>query len=344
MKINRIIFAAKERVEIETVEQEIKLGPNQVLIESVRSMVSPGTELAALRQNHTRSNIPNPPAWLCYPSVPGYLMVGTVVDKGAAVKAYNIGDRVVGEGGGCWNTHASHVVMSDDEKWLVKLPAGVSWEEGVTAKLGSITMYGLRVLHHEYGENVAVLGLGLIGQIAVRLCSLGGFGHVVGSDPLPQRRKVAQLAPHVTVTTPEEIVAAGQGEAAGLKDGYDNVIEASGHPKAFIQATEIARIRGRISVVSAPHLPVELKLYDKVMNKSLQILGAHGSSMAINLTARDRWNEMRQKQLYLQLIAAKRIDVNPLLTHQVPYTQAPAMYRGLMEQPAEYMGVVFQWK
>jgi threonine dehydrogenase-like Zn-dependent dehydrogenase len=307
-------------------------------------MVSPGTELAALRGTHTRSNIPNPPSWLCYPSVPGYLMVGEIVDKGSAVKGYAIGDRVVGEGVGCWNSHVSHVVMGDDEKWLVKLPAGLSWDEGVTAKLGSITMYGLRVLHHEFGENVAVLGLGLIGQLAVRFCGLAGFGKVVGADPLAERRRVAALAPHVTVTTPEEIAGALASEAAGLNDGYDNVIEASGHPKAFLQATEIARLRGRISVVSAPHVPVELKLYDKVMNRSLQIFGAHGSSMAANLTARDRWNEMRQKKLYLQYLAEKRMDVKPLLTHVVPYTEAPAMYRGLMEKPAEHMGVVFKWR
>ncbi len=344
MRINRIVFAARDRVEVDSINQDIALGPNQVLIESARSMISPGTELAALRGTHTRSHIPNPPAWLCYPSVPGYLMVGTIVDQGPAVKGFRVGDRVIGEGGGCWNSHCSHVVMGDDEKWLVKVPEGLTWEQAVTAKLGSIAMYGLRVLHHEYGENVAVLGLGLIGQITVRLCGLAGFGLVVGSDPVPERRRIASLAPQVTVVTPSAVADAWRGEAAGLHDGYDNVIEASGHPKAFLQACEIARLHGRISIVSAPHMPVELQLYDRVMNRSLQIFGAHGSSMAIALTARDRWNERRQKLLFLDLIARGQLDVLPLLTHHLPYSSAPEVYRGLIEKPSDYLGVVFRWQ
>ena len=110
MKVNRIIFAARDQVATETVILDLTPGPHQVLIKTQLTMVSQGTELAGLRGTHTRSNIPNPPAWLCYPSVPGYLQVGTVEAVGKDVTGYAVGDRVIGEGGCCWNSHALSLI------------------------------------------------------------------------------------------------------------------------------------------------------------------------------------------------------------------------------------------
>lgn len=343
MKVSRIVFAERNRVGVDAVEVDLAVGPGQVLVETSKSMVSQGTELAALTETHARSQEADRPAWLRFPSVPGYLMVGKVVACGSQVKALAVGDRIIAEGKGCWNSHVSHAVC-DVSDWLNKVPDGVTDEEAVMSKLASVAMYGVRVLEAEFGETVAVFGLGVVGQLAIRYCSVAAFRRIVAVDPLPKRREVAARVPGVTVVTPEDPAVGPDLWGRSRTEGFDNVIEASGHPAAFKQALKVARILGKIAIPSAPHKPVEIRLYDDVMNKSLKIRGAHGSSQPGSPTPLDRWSEPRQKDLFFQLVAAKRIEVASLISHRVSYREAPAIYKGLLEKPGDYLGVVFDWK
>lgn len=343
MKTGRIVFAERNRVTTDTVETDLTVGPGQVLVETTRSMVSQGTELAALTETHSRSQEAERPAWLRFPSVPGYLMVGQVVQCGAGVKVLAAGDRVIAEGKGCWNSHVSHMVC-DVSDWLNKIPDGVTDDEAVMSKLASVAMYGVRVLEAEFGENVVVFGLGVVGQLATRFCSVGGFRRVVAVDPLANRRTIAQRVPGVTVVTPDDPRVGEAMWGRSKTEGFDNVIEASGHPAAFKQALKVARILGKIAIPSAPHHPVEVKLYEDIMVKSLRIHGAHGSSQPGKPTHLDRWYEPRQKELFFQLVAEKRIEVASIISHRVSWKEAPAVYRGLLEKPGDYLGVVFEWK
>ena len=103
MKTKRVVFAALNRVDVEEADFSATLAPKQMLVKTARSMVSQGTELAALTGTHSRAKDANPPAWLKFPSVPGYLAVGEVVELGSEVKTFAMGDRVIVEGDGCWN-------------------------------------------------------------------------------------------------------------------------------------------------------------------------------------------------------------------------------------------------
>jgi 2-desacetyl-2-hydroxyethyl bacteriochlorophyllide A dehydrogenase len=335
MKVNRIIFAARDQVATETVELDMTPGPHQVLIKTQLTMVSQGTELAGLRGTHTRSNIPNPPAWLCYPSVPGYLQVGTVEAVGKDVTGYAVGDRVIGEGGGCWNSHASHLLCGDDPRWLVKVPKGVSDQAAVITKMGSIALHGVRTTEPVIGQSCAVIGLGVIGQLVSRLAVLSGM-RVVATDIVPSRRAMAAKAPNLTVVAPEDL-------AAGDPDGYEHVIEASGSAKGFQVACQIARRLAKVAIISAPHMPVEVRLYEHIVNKSLHIMGAHGSATTGDVTCLDRWTERRQKEFYLRMVAEGRLDPLPLITSTQPWTDAPKVYKALIDNPAEHVGVVFTW-
>ncbi len=342
MKIRRVVFAGLNRVEVDEVETDVTPASKQMVVRTVCSMVSQGTELAALTGTHSRAKDANPPAWLKFPSVPGYLAVGEVVEIGSEVKTFAAGDRVIVEGNGCWNSHASTIVAWESE-WVTKIPAGVAYDEAVMSKLASVAMYGVRILHHEFGETVAIFGLGVVGQLAARFCSLAGFREVVAADPIGSRREVAATVPGVTVVAPDDARVGEAMAARSRTDGYDNVIEASGHPSGFAQALNVARIRGKIAVPSAPHQFVPIRLYDQVMHKSLQILGAHGSSQPSKPTVCDQWTEPRQKEWFLQLVARKRIEVKSIVSHRLSWSDAPAAYAGLLERPAEYLGVVFEW-
>lgn len=343
METMQIQFTAKNKVEVRKSEIHSSPNPTQVLIETAVSMVSPGTELAALSGTHSKSNIENRPAWLSYPSIPGYLATGTVVETGSAVRSYKKGDRVVCEGPGVWNSHSSHLIMEESDFRLVPVADGVSFEEAVFTKMGSIAMTGIRVCKPELGDSIAVMGLGLVGQIATRLAALTGPGRLFAVDPMTERRRLCEGLPGVIPVTPDDMRLRCCPGATELLGGIDHVIEASGHPSAFITACEIARIRGKIAVLSSPHKHFEIRLYDHIHSKGLQILGAHGFVLANPVNASDGWSDGRQRRLFMQLLSEKRISVKPLISHKVDFSRAPEIYQGMISKPSDYLGAQLYW-
>jgi 2-desacetyl-2-hydroxyethyl bacteriochlorophyllide A dehydrogenase len=343
MQIQKIVFAHRGVVRVETTTLERSLQPTEVLIETACSLVSAGTELAALSGTHSKSDSKDPPAWLRFPSVPGYLACGRIVEAGADVMGPGVGQRVVAEGPGVWNSHCSHLIMEAADEKLVPIPERVCFEEAVTTKLGSIAMTALRVLKPQLGDSIAVMGLGLVGQMAARLSLVAGAGRVVGVDPVALRRAVVSRVHGIEAIAPGDPLLAGLANPLDGPSGFDHVIEASGHPEAFLQACRIARTRGKIAILSSPHRFVNIRLYDHIHSKGLQILGAHGSILSRVADANDPWTDGRQRRLFMRLLAEKRIDVSGLITHRAGYEQAPQMYRGLLERPEEYLGVLFHW-
>jgi len=343
MQVDRIVFAGRGIVEIESGTIDTPLQPREVRIETTCSLVSAGTELAVLSGSHSKSGTKDPPAWLRFPSVPGYLVCGRVVEVGTKVTQVQVGQRVVAEGAGVWNSHCSHLVMDSTDYKLVPIAEGVSDEEAVTTKLGSIAMTAPRVLHPQFGDTVVVFGLGLVGQIVARLAVLAGAGRVIAVDSLPERREIVSCSPGILAVEPGDPVLSTQGRTRDRLSGFDHVIEASGHPDAFLQACEIARVRGKIAVLSSPHKTLSLRLYDHIHSKGLQILGAHGSVLPAQAEVGDRWTDGVQRRFFMQLLAERRIDVKPLITHRAPFSRAAEMYRGLKEDPRHYLGVLFYW-
>jgi 2-desacetyl-2-hydroxyethyl bacteriochlorophyllide A dehydrogenase len=342
MKIKQVVFSAKNRVEIQEKVLDQKLEPNQALIQTACSMVSPGTELAALTSTHSKSNLKNKPGWLDYPSVPGYLVCGKIIDKGKGVKHLKKGDRIVGEGAGVWNSHVSHLVMDAGDPKIVPIANNVTYEEAVTTKMGSIAMTGPRVVHPRFGDTVVVMGLGIVGQIAAQLSMLAGAGTVIGVDPILKRRQAAEKFKGIKAEPPgsKRLKTFVPGDRLS---GFHHIIEASGHPAAFLQACEMARIRGKIAVLSSPHKSFEIRLYDHIHSKGLQVLGAHGFVLPFAPEVNDTWTDAAQRRFFMQLLSEKRVDVKPMITHRIKYDNAPEVYKGLTKAPAKYLGVIFLW-
>ena len=343
MQVDRVVFSGRGIVEIGQGTIEAALKPREVLIESTCSLVSAGTELAALWGIHSRSDAEDAPAWLRYPSVPGYLVCGRIREAGEEVTEFRVGQRVVGEGPGVWNSHCSHLVMNASDEKLVPVADGVTDEEAVTTKLGSIAMTALRVLQPQFGDTIVVFGLGLVGQIASRLAVLAGAGMVIATDPLPERRRIVAHSPGIRALNPDDPLVCTPVRPGDRLAGFDLAIEASGHPAAFLRACEIVRVRGKIAVLSSPHKEFSLRLYDNIHSKGLQILGAHGSVLPTEADIADRWTDGRQRRFFMRLLSEKRIDVKPLISHRVPFTRAPEMYRELRENAGHHLGILFYW-
>lgn len=212
MRAKQIFFPEQGRVAFETVELP-GVGDNQVMVETIASVISPGTELAWLH------NLPNTPGQ--YPMRIAYCSCGRVVKKGSAVENLSEGQRVAYEG-----LHATALVL--DAEQCVPVPERVTSEEAACFSPIAIALQAVRKIQVNLGDSAAVLGLGLIGNICGQLARLCGALNVVGIDPVEWKQELA--------------VACGYDCAAGsvkealekscVDEGFEVVIEASGAPIA----------------------------------------------------------------------------------------------------------------
>ena len=188
---------------------EPMLQPHHVLIRPVYSLISSGTETASIHQCSLLKEVADNPShlekiWAAMQSMGvgrtlaevrakfgeyaalGYAGAGLVVDKHATVRGLEVGDRVAygGEGTG----HAEVVLVG--RNLAVKVPGAVSFEQASFATLGSIALNAVRIAEISLGEVVAVIGLGLVGQLVAQLVRLQG-GVVVGMDLRQERVDLA---------------------------------------------------------------------------------------------------------------------------------------------------------
>src|SRR5207237_2351377 len=161
-----------------------------VLVATEVSAVSAGTELAVYTGTHQWLKDPSLPEWK-FPFRPGYSAAGTVVAVGPAVTGWRPGDRVSYPG-----NHASHelLTLGHERGRLWKLPAKLDFEK---ASVACISRYGLGASIRAgltLGRSFAVLGLGIIGQFALRCALAAGCHPVVGIDGVKMRRDAATAA------------------------------------------------------------------------------------------------------------------------------------------------------
>src|SRR5256714_5250353 len=164
--------------------------PNQILVQTEVSAVSAGTELAVYTGTHQWLKDPNLPDWK-FPFRSGYSAAGTIVAVGKDIQGWQPGDRVSYPG-----NHASHELLTvghERGRWW-KLPAKLEFDK---AALAVIARYGLGASIRAgltLGRSAAVLGLGVIGQFALRCLIAAGANPVVGIDAVRMRREAALAA------------------------------------------------------------------------------------------------------------------------------------------------------
>ena len=246
---------------------------------------------------------------LAQPIPLGYCHVGEVLDAGQ-VPGFAVGDRVVSN-----SPHAE--VVSADPAFSARVPAAVSSEHAVFTPLAAIALQGLRLVDARRGETVVVMGLGLIGQLAVRLLRARGV-LVVGVDPDEAKRAVAAQAGAI-------IPDGTTGLSALLPAGAAGVLITASTPsdEPVNLAARLCRRRGRVVLVGVTGLA--LNRADFYQNEvSFQVSRSYGSAdPADPSSARANFDEV------LALMAAGSLEVSPLLTSAHPFGEAPQIYDDL---------------
>jgi len=275
----------------------------------------------------------------------GYSGAGIAVEVGSRVDGIKPGDPVAYAGQG----HAEYICAA--KNLCVRIPAGVPAREAAFVALGSIALQAVRRTEVQVGEVIAVLGMGLVGQLVSQILRASG-ARVIGTDVMPERLDLARkLGLEHGVATGEHLTDELMQYTGGI--GADRVVicASTSSSEVIEQAVAIARDRARIVVVGMVGLNVPCedfyrKELDLVISRSY---GPGRYDPEYEEQGRDypigyvRWTEQRNMQEFLRLVQAGEIDVKPLISHEFDLSQADRGYEVLTERPQEALAVVLRY-
>ena len=326
-------------------------GPSRVLVQTHSSVISSGTErmllefgrasmLGKARQQPDKFKqtieklstdgllvtIDAVRSKLEQPLELGYCNAGTVVEVGSAVSRFRVGERVA-----CNGPHAEFV--SVPQNLCVPLAEGVDFESGCFAPIGAVAIQSIRLVAPSLGETVAVIGLGLVGQLAVQLLEAVGC-QVIAIDYNEERLDLAGSFGAVPVK-------AGAGMVARVRElAYDGIVDgvlvatATDDDTPIRNAAEMCRVRGRIVLVGTSGLNLSRQAwFEKEL--TFQVSRSYGpgrydekyESAGEDLPVGNvRWSARRNLSSFINLLAEKQLDLGKLVSGRFDVSEAEKAY------------------
>ncbi|HVF45055.1 MAG TPA: Gfo/Idh/MocA family oxidoreductase [Pyrinomonadaceae bacterium] len=279
----------------------------------------------------------------------GYSASGIVVEVGEGVTEFRAGERVACAGTG----YAAHAeLLSVPKNLCVRLPGGVDFESAAFATLGAIALQGVRLAEPTLGESVVVVGLGLIGQLAVQLLRANGC-RVFGVDLDASRVELAKtLGADDGCASDEGVKEAVLKWSRGR--GADAVlITAATQSDGPVElAGEISRLRGRVVAVGLVGMNVPRQSYFQ-RELTLRVSMSYGPGRydpEYEERGHDyplpyvRWTEGRNLEAFLDLAASGSVRTAPLVTHRFNVEESARAYELISGDAREpYLGIVINY-
>ncbi len=281
------------------------------------------------------------------PMALGYSSAGTIVALGKNMQGFKVGQRVACAGGG-YASHAEYNVIP--RNLLTPLPKNVELESAAFTTLGAIALHGFRLAQPQLGENVAVIGLGLLGLLTIQIAAAAGC-NVLGIDLDPKR---TALAASLGIRAVSRAQAESASQAFTAQRGFDAIIicadTSSNDPVELAGA--IARDRAKIVATGAVGLGIPRKIY---YEKELAFINSrsygpgrydlnyeeNGNDYPIGYI---RWTEGRNFQAVVDLMASGKLKVENLITHRFPIEKGISAYEVITGKKKEsFLGVLLTY-
>ncbi len=369
----RQVLIRKGNVLLENVPSPL-VDSGHVLVEVAFSLISTGTELSGvqnsgqslvkkaleqpekiikllnfMKEQGIQKTITKVQGQLEQATPTGYSCSGIVIQVGAGVSDLLPGDRVACAGAGIAN-HAEVVLVP--RNLVVKVPNDCSLKDAASMTLGAIAMQGVRRADPRLGEIVAVIGLGLLGQITVQLLKAAGC-RVAGFDMDARRVTLAHElgADHAFVSSAVDVPV----EVRHLTDGYGvdaTIITAASQSDVIAQqAMEITRKKGKVVVVGAVGLGLNRSpFYEKEID--FLISCSYGPGRYDDRYERKgldypyayaRWTENRNMQEYLRLVGERKVRLGQILEREYELSQVTQAYQELQTAKDAPLGVLLRY-
>jgi len=278
----------------------------------------------------------------------GYSSSGVVIGVGEGVQGFSLGDRVACTGAG----FAGHTeVASAPANLCVPIPDELDFDVAAFVALGGIALQAVRMAQVAFGETVVVIGLGLLGQVAVQLLAAAGC-HVVGMDLDADKAALAGdlgaeavAIDYPTLASSVHQMTAGQGADAVI------ILAATTSNQPLEQAALNCRERGRVVAAGLVGLEIpRTPFYDK----ELDFVVSRGWGPGLydpDFTDRGakyplayaRWTAQGNMAEFLAQAAKGAIKIDPLISHRFPFEQALEAYQLIAEGVEPYLGVLLTY-
>ena len=333
MENKTIVFTSPGKAELLPSEMPVpKAG--EVLIEIARTTVSAGTERANLLGNPNVSTTDGPIH--TFPRISGYSSAGVVMAVGEGVTSVAVGDRVACS----WSQHTRYCCRP--ERTVYKLPDSVGFDSGALVHIATFPMAAIRKCGLEFGESAIVMGLGVLGIVAVKLLRLAGAAPIIAVDPVKEKRDYAltlgadyaldPFAPDFA-TRAKELTGGGASvaiEVTGIGAGLDGVLDCM-------------RRFGRVALLGCTRSSdFTIDYYRKVHGPGITLVGAHTMARPKLESADGWWTERDDALAAIKLIELGRLDLASLVEEIHSPNDAAEVYSRLATSPT-FPIVQFDW-
>ena len=336
MKTKQIVFTKESVAELLEVEC-LPPKENEVTVKLEYSAISSGTEKAnylGLRNGYDKAEDAKPN----FPRTVGYSAAGVITDVGSGVKDISIGDRVVVY----WGKHKKNITISRNN--VIKIPQGVTSKEASMSLIATFPLAAIRKTRLEIGESALVMGLGILGVLAVQELRAGGAYPIIAVDPVKERREFALKmgADFALDPTDADFVK----NVISLSDGGVNVcIEVTGLGIGLIQALDCMKKMGRIALLGCTRSSkFEIDYYGKVHGRGISLFGAHTAARPKNESSAGLWTDEDDLKAILNLVKANRLNFKDMISEIHSPAEAQNVFDRLVNEKNFPIGVLFDWE
>ncbi|MFC2055714.1 zinc-binding dehydrogenase [Chloroflexota bacterium] len=302
---------------------------DQLLVKTRCSLISPGTERAALTRLWEDAE---------FRENPGYALAGDVIATGRDVEGFSVGDRTIS-----LVNHASFCLVPAEPWVTLKIPDSVSYEDATFLPLASVALHAIRRAQITFGEVFVIIGAGIIGQIAIQLAKKSGTGKVVVLDLHEDRLDLARrYGADITINPTEVDQVDAVFDAAGGK-GASIILEATGNPQVIPTAFKMAGDGGRVVCVGALEEPVSISFHAEFIRRELTMIAAFQPYCPTTENLYWKWTQGANRKLLLDMIASGELDVHEMLTHRFQANEAPEVYERIKQGEANMLGALLEW-
>ena len=306
-----------------------------ILVKTLVTAISTGTEIRVYRWipvDHEGKMLHGGVPFPKDKTENGYSMIGEIIETGKDIKDFEIGDRVfLGE------AHKEYTAVPANQ--ALKIPNHIPIEHAVMLNILGVGQIALRTGNPLMGENVAIVGLGVIGLSALSYCKAFGI-HTIGIDLDESRRNLAKQMGADLVVSPKDPEFQNQIKKSINTEGVDIAIEAASNWNAIKTSADIVRKKG-IVVVVARH--TDIPNYNPVghpyFSNALNIRTVYGYDIDGN-----RWDKKNSTDMTIKLLSERRLQIDSMITHKIKWQEIPDIYHRLDQGDLSIGGVIVDWR
>ena len=332
MQTRKIVFTAINTAELLT-DEVLPPKEDQVTVKVAVSTISSGTERANITGDpdvHGRA-----PGRVDFPRTAGYSVSGTIVAVGSGVSDLQVGQRVAL----FWAKHSEYVTISRNNVIPIE---DIPFEEAALWHIATFPLAAIRKCRLELGESAIVMGMGVLGMMAVKLLRAAGAAPIIAVDPVPEKRELALRIGADYAMDPFDPDFAEKVQA--LTGGVKVAIEVTGNGKALDMVLDCMAPFGRVALLGCTRRSdFTIDYYRKIHCPGISLIGAHTNARPKEESSPGMWTARDDMLAVKKLYQMGRIQFADMIAESQSPEACPEVFLRLATEKS-FPLVQFDWR